>query len=337
MFSRRHLIKAFFSAFFASVGGAALWQLWWRWQQDRSDAPSAPPPNFEGRKPLLSFFLLSDLHISATDDATTEKLHMALSDIVRFETPVDTIVLGGDLVDYGREADYGRLKSVLAKYKLPPLHANMGNHEYYDIWLDRNGAWAKESMPNGKKDAQARERFMLFMGYQERTYHQAWINGVHLIMLSQEAYVQERPEVGEGAWYSDDQLAWLEKQMQAHADGRPAFIFIHQPLPPAGEDGGTHRLIRAKEFRRILAPYRNVFVFSGHTHQNLETKGHYVHDATFHWFSNASVGRTRSAGSVASPVQGLYVQLYPNEVVVLGREFSNRTWIKAAEWTVTLT
>jgi 3',5'-cyclic AMP phosphodiesterase CpdA len=124
--------------------------------------------------------------------------------------------------------------------------------------------------------------------------------------------------------------------MQSHADGKPALVFIHQPLPPDGSDGGTHRLIRAKAFREILKPYRNVFVFSGHTHRNLETDGHYVRETTFHWISNASVGRTRGAGSVPTPVQGLLVQVYADQVAVRGREFSNRTWIKAADWVLDL-
>lgn len=124
--------------------------------------------------------------------------------------------------------------------------------------------------------------------------------------------------------------------MQVHADGTPALVFIHQPLPPAGSDGASHRLIRANEFRSILQPYRNVFVFSGHTHRSLETEGRYVQDATFHWFSNASVGKTRGNSSVPNPVQGLYIQAYPDRVVVRGREFSNQRWIKQADWALEL-
>ncbi|HYG57066.1 MAG TPA: metallophosphoesterase, partial [Symbiobacteriaceae bacterium] len=277
-----------------------------------------------------------DIHMSSVDSAMANKLHTALQDITRMQAPVDTIVLGGDLVDGGRERDYQRLSEVFAAYKLPKRYGLMGNHEYYDIWYNASGNWSTETGPNGKTDAQARERFLRYMGYGEHPYADAWINGIHLIMLSQEAYVQERPEVGEGAWYSDAQLAWLEEIMRPHAGGTPAFVFIHQPLPPEGSDGGSHRLIRAKEFRSILRPYRNVFVLSGHTHRNLETEGRYVRDTTFHWFNNASVGKTRSGGSVTSPVQGLYIQVFPDRVVVRGREFSNRTWIKVAEWTVEL-
>lgn len=331
MLSRRNFIRAFASVLLSAAGGAAVWRAW------KNRAGSVVEPTvWKGREPLFSYFLLSDIHMSIVDSAMENKLHMALKDIVRFEPPVDTIVLGGDLVDGGREQEYRLLTDILSSYKLPKVYANMGNHEYYDIWYNTNGDWSKETMPNGKTEAEARERFMRFMGYQHRPYHDVWINGVHLIMVSQETYVQERPEVGEGAWYSDEQLAWLEETMKSHTDGRPAFVFIHQPLPPDGQDGGQHRVIRAKEFRSILRPYRNVFVLSGHTHRNLETEGRYVRDATFHWFQNASVGKTRAAGSVPTPVQGLYIQVYPDEVVVRGREFSNRTWIKAAEWTVKL-
>jgi len=333
MLTRRNLLKALASVLLTAAGGASIWQVW----RHRQGAEETALPDLTlTARPVLGFFLLSDIHMSAADSGLADKLETAMEDITRLQAPMDTIVLGGDLVDGGRESDYQRLKGILSEYKLPQLYGLMGNHEYYDIWYNAKGEWSTETGPNGKTDVQSRERFMRFMGYEARPYQDAWVNRVHLIMLSQETYVQERPEVGEGAWYSDDQLAWLEQTMKPHADGRPAFVFIHQPLPPEGSDGGTHRLIRAKEFRSVLRPYRNVFVLSGHTHRSLETEGRYVRDSTFHWISNASVGKTRGNSSAPTPVQGLYVQVFPDRVVVRGREFSNRSWIKAAEWTLQL-
>jgi 3',5'-cyclic-AMP phosphodiesterase len=334
MLSRRSLLKAIGSALFAVAGGRLAWQLWRNRNGSGQVAGVDERVVLEGPAPILSFFLLSDIHMSATNSGLEAKLHTALKDVTRFSPPADTIVLGGDQVDGGREDDYQVLTSILSGYKLPKLYGLMGNHEYYHIWYNENGDWSTETGPNGKTDAQARERFLRLTGH-DRPYQDAWVNGVHLIMLSQEAYVQERPEVGEGAWYSDEQMAWLEQVLRPHADGRPAFVFIHQPLPPAGSDGGQHRLIRAKEFRAILEPYRNVLVFSGHTHRNLETEGRYVRDTTFHWFSNASVGKTRGS-AVPNPVQGLHIQVFGDRVVVRGREFSNRTWIPSAEWTIEL-
>jgi len=290
-------------------------------------------------EPLLSFFLLSDLHITVNESSMTKKLHMALQDISEWDKPLGAVMLGGDLTDFGRPADYKLLKEILNDYTLPQLYANMGNHDYYDIWLNAKGAFSTETVPNGKTDAMARDRFITFMAYYTKTpYIDAWVNGVHLIMLSQEAYVQEKPEVGEGAWYSDEQMEWLRKIMKYHENGRPAFIFIHQPLPAPGTDGQSHRMIRAKEFRAIVEPYKNVFVLSGHTHRNFLSENHYNWQNSFHWFTNASVGRTRavSGGAVADPVQGLYVEVYSDRVLLRGREFSNRTWIDSAEWSIPL-
>jgi len=326
MLSRRRLLKAIGAAILAAAGGTALWRTL------RRTEPTDLPP---GPRPQLAFFLLSDIHMSSTDSAMAERLHLALKDLTAFNGPIDTIVLGGDQVDGGRQSDYDALKEIMAEYDLPEVHGLMGNHEYYDIWYNAQGEWSTATGPHGKTDAQSRERFLRFMGY-DRPYHDTWVNKVHLIMLSQETYVQERPEVGEGAWYSDEQLAWLAETLKPHADGSLALVFIHQPLPPPGSNGGSHRLIRATEFREILAPYRNVIVLSGHTHRSLETEGRYTREATFHWFQNASVGKTRGAASVARPVQGLYIQVYPDRVVLRGREFSNGTWIKGADWTVEL-
>jgi hypothetical protein len=286
---------------------------------------------------LLSLFLLSDIHVSVYDNLTTTKLKQALDDISAFESQVDAIVFGGDLTDYGREPEYKRLAATLKKYKLPPYYGNMGNHEYYDVWIDGKGNFKRDTMPNGKTDRMSRDRFMKFIGYSEKPYHDLWLNRVHLIMLSQEAYRQEMKDVGEGSWYSDIQMNWFKTKMLEHKDGKAALIFIHQPLPSEGKEGGVHQLIRAIEFRDIVKPYKNVFVFSGHTHRNFNEEGHYVKES-FDWIINASVGRTRPVGASIgtyepiSAAQGCYIQVYEHKIVVRGREFSNRSWIDKAHW-----
>lgn len=289
--------------------------------------------------PLFSFMILSDLHVSPDNPSTVRHLKQALDDMKQFESPVEALVLTGDVTDYGRERDYKELKKTLSAYKLPPVYANMGNHDYYDIWIDRKGAFNKDTMPNGKTDWQSRERFQKFFGL-SKPYHDAWEKGYHLILLSQEAYVQEKPEVGEGAWYSDEQLDWLKERLASHKDGKPVFIMTHQPLPPAGQDGGTHQLIPAKTFRELLKPYKNVFVFCGHRHQDFQgTVEHYVKES-FHYFHNSSVGRVlnRSYQNAAKEkAQGLYVQVYRDKVTLRGRAFESGTWLKEADWTVKLT
>lgn len=312
------------------------------WPVPTGEVPGAAPgpepdpeerPTAVSAEPMLSFFVLSDLHVSMYDESTSRKLRNALEQIVHLDSPADALLLGGDLTDYGMDTEYKALEAILAAYKLPPVYASMGNHEYYHVWI-QNGGFSRDTFPNGKTDAQSRDRFMGLFNY-TKPYKDVVMNGCRLILMSQEAYREERPEVGEGAWYSDEQLAWLRAKLRETTDAMPIFIVIHQPLPSAGQDGGTHQLIRAKEFRDILKPHKNVFVFSGHTHQDFDDGTSHYSKETFHWLMNASVGRTRNRGE-AERSQGLYVQVFEDRVVVRGKEFADKAWLASADWTIPL-
>lgn len=287
---------------------------------------------------LLSFMILSDLHINSGVSYPSENLRRALEDMNAFESKIESIVLTGDITESATDKDYKEFRNVMSPYKLPPVYANMGNHDYYNIWIDANGAWSKETMPNGKSDRQSRQLFMEQFGL-DKPYSEAVVNGYRLLLLSQETYVQEQPDVGEGAWYSDEQLAWLRERLAARSDNKPVFIMIHQPLPAAGRNGGNHAMIRANEFRDILQPHSPVFVFSGHTHQDFQNgREHYVKE-TFHWFQNSSVGRVLNAEFRPfreQVSQGLYVQVFEDKIRLRGREFIGRSWIEEADWTVPL-
>jgi Icc protein len=321
--------------------GAAAQRIWESMNQTSIPAQSAmqasasPIPDDEL---LMSMYIFSDLHISK-DPQTPRKMKQALDDLTSYKNPVDALMITGDLTDTGTMHDYRLLSSILSKYKLPPIGANMGNHEYYTIWMDAHGDWKKSSMPNGKTNELSRQQFLSFMNY-KKTYNEMTIRGYTVLLLSQETYILEHPEVGEGAWYSDEQMDWLEKRLSVVSkNGKPVFVMIHQPLPPIGEDGGTHTLIRAKRFRKILEPYLNVFVFCGHRHQDfMNGTEHYVKE-TFHLFHNSSVTRPfdRNYNEIwKDHAQGIYLQVYRDKVVVRGREFSKNSFIKEAHWTIPL-
>ncbi|SDO81846.1 Calcineurin-like phosphoesterase [Paenibacillus sp. yr247] len=289
--------------------------------------------------PLMSYFILSDLHVSIGDELTGKKLRQALDDITHFDGPVDAIMLTGDLTDTGTERDYKELRTIVSEYKLPPVHANMGNHDYYTIWINKANIWDQAAVPNGKSDAVSREQFKKFFGY-KTLYNDFTTKGHSILLLSQEAYVQEKPEVGEGAWYSDEQMAWFKERVKSlYQPGKPLFVMTHQPLPPNGTDGGSHQLMRAIQFRETLKPYKNVFVFCGHRHQDFQNgTPHYVQES-FHYFHNASVGRTLNRAyqqEAKNKAQGIYVQVFADKVVVRGREFSNRTFLDEANWSIDL-
>ncbi|MBE1445735.1 metallophosphoesterase family protein [Paenibacillus sp. OAS669] len=346
--TRRNFIKWLIAAVWASIltiSGLITSRRFRGAEGDNRAMPStaAPPGSVTDEKqptedagPLLSFFIISDLHINSGITAQSNHLRKALDDIKTFGDKVQAIVITGDITDSGTTADYREFKNIMSRYELPPVYANMGNHDYYNVWIGKDGAWNHDSFPNGKTDSMARQAFTSMFNL-EKPYHDVWLNGFHFILLSQEAYIQERPEVGEGAWYSDEQMSWFRSKMAENNDGKPVFVMIHQELPPIGQDGGNHMLIKAKEFREILKPYRNVFVFSGHTHQDFTVNTEHYIQETFHWFRNSSIGlvmNTKYENVRKDAAQGLYIEVYPDKVVLRGREFSDRTWIKEADWSV---
>ncbi|GIP40864.1 hypothetical protein J31TS4_41440 [Paenibacillus sp. J31TS4] len=306
--------------------------------------PMLPAPGITGERtpapgePLLTLLLLSDLHINPDLPEHSKHLKQAFTDSETMPNKPDAVILTGDLTDYGRPRDYRELQNVLAGFRLPPVYANMGNHDYYNVWIDESGNFNREAMPNGKTDVQSREAFQTFMR-QEKPYREAVVNGYTVLLLSQEVYQQAKPEVGEGAWYSDEQMNWFRERVEAQQDGKPVFVMIHQPLPPAGQNGGSHQLMRAVEFRQIVKNHPNVFVFCGHRHQDF-TNGtaHYVKE-TFHLFHNSAVSRVLNRNydnQRPEKAQGMYVYVYADRVVLKGRAFDASSWIEEANWTVKL-
>ncbi|TBL76393.1 phosphohydrolase [Paenibacillus thalictri] len=298
--------------------------------------PAAAEVNTE---PLLSYIILSDLHVSIYDPNTIKHLKEALDDITHFESKVEAVIITGDITEYGIESDYKEFEKIIKGYKLPPVYVNMGNHDYYHVWIDKDGGFNKDTFPNGKTDAQSRDRFMKFFGLQ-KPFTDAKLGNYQFLMMSQETYSQEKPEVGEGAWYSDEQMNWLKTKIGENKDGKPVFVMIHQPLPPAGKDGGTHQLIRAKQFRETLKAHPNVFVFCGHRHQDFQNGVPHYEKETFHLFHNSSVGRVLNRqyeNASKEKAQGLYVQVYQDKVTIRGREFPKKAWLKEADWTIPLT
>lgn len=324
-----------------------------RWMDSSGDSisggsPSASPGESPTPEPaatetaegaLLSFFILSDLHVNSGVSYPSEHLKKTLDEITgEFAGKTEALILTGDVTESGTDKDYKELRSVLSKYKLPPYYANMGNHDYYRVWISQNGNWNQAGFPNGRTDEESKQAFLAFFGL-EKPYYEVKLKDYSVLMLSQEIYQQTRADVGEGAWYSEEQLEWLRGRLAANPPGRPVFIMIHQPLPAAGQDGGSHRVIPAKKFREILKPYSNVFVFSGHGHQDFQNGTQHYFKETFHWFINSSIGRVLDAKYQhvrQDAAQGLYVQVFADRVELRGREFSTGEWIPEADWNIPL-
>lgn len=282
--------------------------------------------------PLFSFSVLSDVHITSWDGEAQKRLRDALTDHHALRPDSKLLVLNGDLTD-GVEADYRSLLGLLGKQPHAPIHATMGNHDYYGVWHTPEGGMDTSKLNPNWSSGQAIALFDRMFQY-EKPYHELIIQGYRFLFLSGEAYRDVNASVNEDAFLSPEQLAWLKERLDVSATtdtGKPVFVFLHQPLPNTLD--GTDRelgVVQHKELRALLDAHPNVILFSGHTHWNLETTSQ-VKQLKFLAASSASIRQVwnaRNEPETRSISQSLIVDVYPGHVTIRRREHSERRWIE---------
>jgi 3',5'-cyclic-AMP phosphodiesterase len=296
------------------------------WKPHHAAAEEAQPA------PLFSFSVLSDVHITSWDGVAQQRLRDALKDHHAMRPESKLLVLNGDLTN-GDEADYRSLLGLLGKLPHAPVHATMGNHEYYRMWRTSEGGMDTSKLNPNWSSRQAVEQFNRMFHY-DKPYHELIQDGYHFLFLSGEAYRDVDASVNEDAFLSPEQLAWLKDRLHTAAAtdvGKPVFVFLHQPLPLTLD--GTDRelgVVQHKELRALLDAHPNVIFFSGHTHWNLETTKQ-VKQLKFLAASSASIRQVWNAQNepeTRAISQSLVVDVYKDRVVIHRREHIKKRWIE---------
>lgn len=304
------------------------------------------PSGSQTESSLLSFMLLSDLHIQETDKESQNLLVKALKDYYTIKPDTDLLVLNGDLTN-GGERDFIRLQELLSRTPHPPVRATMGNHDYYRMWLHGGTRYDYTKLSDDWSSHQAASQFKRHFGYR-RLYHEATVRGVPFLFLSGEAYRDVDESIGEDAFLSSKQLIWLESRlteltkqpMRTEDSDRgstvydvacsPVLVFLHQPLPDTVEGSSIERgVVQHERLRSILSKYPSVVLFSGHTHWDLETTGQLWRGP----FTAVGGGAVRGAYSAEnkpiSPVksESLFVEVYRNgQISIRGRNHTAGRW-----------
>lgn len=282
--------------------------------------------------PLFSFSVLSDLHIMTSDTASQLLLRQALVDHHELRPDSKLLVLNGDLTN-GSEGDYRSLMALLSRQPHAPVHATMGNHDYYGVWHKPDGKMDYTKMNPSWSSTKAVALFDRIWGY-DKPYHELVVDGYRFLFLSGEAYRDVDASINEDAFLSPAQLSWLRERLTdagAADASKPVFVFLHQPLPRT-LDGTDLELgvVQHQELRALLDAHPNVILFSGHTHWNIETTNQ-VKQLKFLAASSASIRQVWSAKNepeTRSLSQSLVVDVYPDRVVILRREHTEKRWIE---------
>ncbi|MFC4597157.1 metallophosphoesterase family protein [Cohnella hongkongensis] len=334
-------------------------------------------------RPLLSFQVITDTHVTADPQHVHNRnLERALLDISENAEDSCGIMHVGDVTDHGFPEEYEELARIWRSYgeRLPRARFATGNHDMaLTNWEARLSAFLAERAEGGGvpkfSDATAsgeREELQrLWEQYGERLsemrlepgergsgpedwetklgrfleatgmpgpYHAHRIEGYLFLFLGTEKGLELFCSL------SEEQLAWLDAQLvEETASGRPAFVFLHQPLKNtvAGsrESQRWYGVEQDEQLRRLLARHPRAIVFTGHTHWELEAEGTFYdgEDGLPPMFNSASVGYLwTDEDEHKDGSQGYYVEVYPDRVRVRGRDFERGAWIEAAQFEVLL-
>jgi Icc protein len=292
--------------------------------------------------PALRFSVISDIHVEVGNNESVRKTKQALNDLNAAVPNSDALVINGDL-GQGTLNDYITLKNLLKNVPLPPnVLYTIGNHEYYNAFHNQNGKWSLNTYPNGETEKASQQRFLNYVG-RPSLYDDAWISGYHFIMLGSEKYRQSDLSFKEDAWLSNEQLKWLHQKLQADdQSGKAVFVFLHQPLPNTVAGSSIYfngrGVVQHEKLKEILSQHPQVIFFSGHTHWELASKNTLIKDK-FTMVNSSSVYQPYDENDRPYKLnqrrsEGLAVEVYPDKVLIQGRDFTKHSWIPQARFEI---
>lgn len=198
--------------------------------------------------PQLRFATISDTHVGS-GSWNARLTHVF--DVLKAQTPkLDAIFVSGDATDYGTEAQFQSLASLVST-NLPasggiPIYFALGNHDLYSLGMSSSFSFMQTYL--GQKPNQ----FITIKGYP-------------FIMCSFETTNQYTCFGTESIKFLTDTLAYAATNFP----GKPIFLFIHAPnegtaygsyVIGGGDSWGTPNI------KTICEQYPQIVAISGHSH-----------------------------------------------------------------------
>jgi len=272
---------------------------------------------------ILNFFVLSDIH------SNIGNLQVTLLDINQIIGHFDLLILNGDTVDLGLPEEYEKVSNFLKNNSsiLPKrMIENIGNHEYYKDYANGSNSW--------NVNDELLSRYLKF-AKRERVYEDLWIKDYHFINLGSETtYNKSVDPSTDRANLSDKQISWLwEKIAENYVEGKPIFIFLHQPIDNTVLFSQMHlfNVNKDKEIKEIFSKYPEIVFFSSHSHHTFYEEGNVYKDPSG-WLAidTSSIVEPVFYNTITAKysIQGVYVEVYKDHIFIRLRDFGRGCWVK---------
>jgi 3',5'-cyclic AMP phosphodiesterase CpdA len=199
-----------------------------------------------GEAGIPLFIQISDTHIGFKADANPDvggTVKQTIDLVNAMPGKPAFIMHTGDITHLSKPEEFDRAAQLLSTLKVTELHTVPGEHDVID------GPGAEYFKRFGKVS-------------NNRGYYSFDHNGVHFVAL---VNVMNFKANGLGA-LGNDQLAWLENDLESRSSSTPIVVFAHMPLwtifEPWGWGTGD-----ADQAMSYLRRFGSVTVLNGHIHQ----------------------------------------------------------------------
>lgn len=302
-----------------------------------SSLTSIFPANIEAKEEdiLLNMSVVSDTHLDEEFSPLAWFLGIGIRDMARAKTPVDAVVVTGDLTNYGDEGSIDEFFDTMQKNWSGKAIIAMGNHDIGHV--------------EDKTAEEARQYFVdKYNAYQgtdiDQPYYSTEVNGYKFIVLTDQSDDSwDHPDLFQ------DQLDFLDAELATSgSDDKPVFVISHWPIAGThGEeiawDDGDMGEPYSTQVQQILEKYENVFYISGHIHIGLND------DFTRDQYGVSYYDRVNGVNYINLPSYGLFsrfgtilggkgyqFEVYEDKVVIRARNFVTHKWFGNYETVVEL-
>lgn len=239
--------------------------------------PANKPAEEAGNNNDFSFVFVTDIHLT-TERNAVEGFTQAIDTINRLNP--DFVLTGGDNIMDALAQNYDHSDSLYNLFAATierlnmPVYSTMGNHEVFGLYESSGVDPSHDEFGKQLYENRLAKRYYLFD-------HKNW----HFIVLDAIGFTNDRHYYGH---IDDEQLAWLQSDLEKTGKETPVVVSTHIPLLSVGSqimEGPTKPMgpgsivTNADEVRELLEQYNTRLVLQGHLHflEDINYNGiHYI-------------------------------------------------------------